>query len=101
MIVSLPSFLTVGALLFFIGLYMTLVRKNMVSMLMGLELILNGAALNFASFAYYESHFSGFMMVIFIIALAAMETVIALAIIFSIFKQFRTTMIDRASALKD
>ncbi len=101
MLFSLPTFLTIGAILFIIGIYIVLVRKNMVAMLLGVELILNGTAVNFASFAYFKNLLGGREMVLFIIALAALEAVVALAIILAIFKNFHTTAIDQASSMQD
>lgn len=100
-LLSTPVFLTIGVALFSLGLYIIMVRKNMVAILMGLELILNGAALNFATFAFFRGNSDGRVMVVFIIGLAAIEAVIGLAIILSIFKSFGTTDIDRASSLQD
>jgi NADH-quinone oxidoreductase subunit K len=101
MIFTLPAFLTVGLALFVIGLYVVLVRRNMISMLMGIELMLNGAALNFISFGAFQGGNDGAIMTLFVIALAALETVVLLAIVFAIFKGYRTVSIDRASALHD
>ncbi len=102
MIFSLPTFLTIGAVLFILGLYIVMVRKNMIAILMGIELILNGCALNFAAFAFFnKNHIDGQVMVLFIIVLAALEAVVAFAIILSIFRYFKTVSIDRATSLKD
>lgn len=101
MIFSLPTFLTIGAVLFILGIFIITVRKNMVAILLGVELILNGSAINFAAFSYFKSLMGGKEMVLFIIALAALEAVVALAIVLAIFKTFRTTAIDQASSMQD
>lgn len=98
---SLSSVLTVGAILFVVGLYTAMVRKNMIAILIGIELILNGTALNFAGFTYFKGLSGGREMVLFIIALAALEAVVGLAIVLAIYRNYRTTAIDQASALKD
>lgn len=101
MVFSLPSFLTVGSTLFAAGLFVVMTRRNMVAILMGIELILNGAALNFASFAFFQGMDGGMVMVLFIMALAALEAVVALSIILSIYRMYRTTSIDRATSMRD
>lgn len=101
MIFSLPTFLTIGAILFALGFYNVLVRKNTISILMGIEMILNGAAINFAAFAFFTKAVGGGVMVLFIITLAALETAVALAIILSIFWINKTTFIDQASSMHD
>ncbi len=101
MLFSLPAILTIGTILFAIGLYTAMVRKNMIAILIGIELILNGTALNFVGFSYFRNLSGGTEMVIFIIALAALEAVIALAIILAIYRNYRTTAIDQASGLRD
>lgn len=101
MIFSLPTFLTIGAILFVLGFYNVLVRKNTISVLMGIELILNGAALNFVAFGFFTKAVGGGVMVLFIIALAALETAVALAIILSIFWIKKSTFIDQASSMRD
>jgi NADH-quinone oxidoreductase subunit K len=101
MIFSLPAFLTIGAILFALGLYTVMVRKNMIAILIGIELILNGTALNFVSFAFFKNLAGGQEMALFIIALAALEAVVAFAIILSIYRNFRTIAIDQASSMQD
>lgn len=98
--ITLPVVLSISALMFAAGLFMVLSRTNMVAMLMGIELLLNAGALNFAAFAFFGGNVEGYVMALFIIALAAMESVAALAIIFTIFRSFRTANVDRASALR-
>lgn len=101
MIFSLPAFLTIGAILFCLGIITVIIRKNMIAILIGIELILNGAAINFVAFSFFNNFKEGNVMVLFIIALAALEAVIALAIILSIYKYFRTISIDQASKMQD
>ena len=101
LIFSAPALLSIGVILFGLGFYTAMVRQNMIAILMGIELLLNGVALNFASLAYFSGNEHGRIMTLFIIALAALESVVALAVILAIFKTFRTSHIDRASAMHE
>jgi len=99
--VSLSSFLAVGAVLFSLGLYTALAKTNLISILMGIELMLNGAALNFASYSYYGNHLSGNVVVLFIMILAVLEAVVALTLIYSVFRAFRTVSSDDITSLRE
>lgn len=95
--VSLTSYLLVGALLFLSGLYAVMTRRNAVWILMGVELILNSASLNFAAFSRYAAGHavhpaaeSGMIGSLLIIILAAAEAAVALAILIGIYRNFRT-----------
>ncbi len=101
MLYSPQFFLSIGTILFALGFYTAMVRQNMVAILMGVELLLNGAALNFAAFAYFSGNTDGRIMTLFVIALAALESVVALSVVLAIFKTYRTAHIDRASAMHD
>ncbi|KAF0152549.1 MAG: NADH-quinone oxidoreductase subunit K [Ignavibacteria bacterium] len=100
--VGLTHFLVVSAILFSLGVYGIVTRKNAVMVLMGIELVLNAANINFVAF----SRFSGFglggqMTALFVIVLAAAEAAIALAIVLNIYKQFTNVNIDEIDHLKD
>ncbi len=101
MIFSLQTFLSLGAILFASGFYIVLTRRNMIAMLMGAELILNGAALNFTAFDMFSGTGDGQIMTVFIIALAAVEAVVALAVILTIYKKYGTVSVDRVSSMQD
>ena len=89
-------------LLFSIGLYGVLTRRNAIGILLGVELMLNAAALNFVVFNHFLAPQSvdGALMAIFIIAVAAAEVVVALAIFVSLFKQRKTADVTRMDAMK-
>jgi len=88
--IGLQHFLVVSAVLFGLGLLTVATRRNAVGILMGVELILNAAALNFVAFAHYvEGAVTGMVFALFIIVLAAAEAAIALAIVLAIFRHFR------------
>jgi NADH:ubiquinone oxidoreductase subunit K len=96
----LQHYLLVGAILFAAGLYTILTRRNAVSILMGIELILNGANVNFVAFGRYApAAVPGGVFVVFIILIAAAEAAVALAIILGIYKNFGTTDVDETRTL--
>ena len=77
-------------------------RKNAVMVLMGIELILNAANINFVAFARYGNFgFQGQLMALFVIVLAAAEAAIALAIVLNIYKVFSSVNVDEIDRLKE
>jgi NADH-quinone oxidoreductase subunit K len=102
--VQLAHFLVVSAVLFGLGLYAILTRRNAIMVLMGIELVLNAANINLIAFARYGAGgpaLDGQMAAIFVIILAAAEAAIALAIILNIYHRFQTVNVDEVSALKE
>jgi len=100
--VGLTQFLIVSAILFSLGIFAVVTKRNAILVLMGIELILNSANLNFIAFARYgESGMDGQMVAIFVIILAAAEAAIALAIVLNIYKQFNTVNVDEVSKMKE
>ena len=88
--VSLQQVLTLSAVLFASGLYVVLTRPNAIAILMGVELILNAAGMNFAAFNHFiEGGVQGTLFTVFIIVLAAAEAAIALAIVLAIYQNIR------------
>ena len=101
MISNFYIFLGVGAILFVLGLLCVMTRRNAISVLMGIELILNSAALNFVTFSHYTGgNLLGQGMAIFIIILAAAEAAVALAIFLNLYRTIATAQIDRADQLR-
>jgi len=99
--VGLVQFLIIGALLFVLGILAVVTRRNAVGVLMGVELILNSANLNFVAFARYVEHgINGQMIAAFVIVLAAAEAAVALAIVLAMFRNFGTVQIDTIDRLK-
>jgi NADH:ubiquinone oxidoreductase subunit K len=99
---SLSSYLAVSGVLFLLGVATILVRRNALYVLMGVELILNAANLNFVAFARFGDHgLHGQMFALFVIILAAAEAAIALAIVLRIFHDFGTIDITRTDSLRD
>ena len=87
---TLPNFLVIGALLFAIGLVGFIVRRNMIVMFLCAEMMLQGISLSAVAFGRYHNHWGGQMLVIFIIAVAAAEASIALALILMVFHKSGT-----------
>ena len=100
--VGLTHFLIVGAIVFALGVLTVSTRRNAVSILMGVELVLNAANINYVAFAHYVSgSINGQVFAVFIIVLAAAEAAIALAIVLSIFRHFHSIDANDTSTLRE
>ena len=99
---SLQSYLVNAAILFSMGIYGVITRKNAVAILMGIELILNSANINFIAFNRFGGMESldGHVFSIFVIVLAAAEAAVALAIVINLFKNVGSVDVDNADLLK-
>jgi len=99
---SLSSYLAVSAVLFLLGVATILTRRNALYVLMGVELILNAANINFVAFARFGGYgMDGQMFALFVVILAAAEAAIALAIVLRIFHDFGSIDITRTDSLRD
>lgn len=94
MIVSLNHILLLSALLFTLGMFCTLARRNLIMMLLGVEIMLNAAAVAFVGAALHWQQMEGQAVVVFILAIAATEVSIGLAAVIAIYK--RTGSVDPA-----
>lgn len=100
--VSLMHYLFISAILFSFGVYAVLTRRNAIMVLMGIELILNAANINFIAFSHYVAlNLDGQLASVFVIILAACEAAVALAIVLNIFQQFNTVNVDEVNSLRD
>jgi NADH-quinone oxidoreductase subunit K len=100
--VSLAHFLIVSAILFAFGIYGIATRRNAILVLMGVELVLNAANLNFVAFSRFgPGPLDGQVAAIFVIILAAAEAAIALAIVLNIYHRFQTVNVDDISTMKE
>jgi NADH-quinone oxidoreductase subunit K len=100
---SLQGYLLISALLFSIGLAGALTRRNAILVLIGIELMLNSANLNFIAFWRYGPHpsaLTGIMFAIFSISVAAAEAAVGLAIILAAYRHSKTTDLDQMNSLK-
>ena len=96
----LGYYFILSALLFTIGAVGFLIRKNPLIMFMSIELMLNAANLSFASFARQRNLLSGQVIAFFVIAVAAAEVVVGLAIIVTIFRSRHSVDVDDVNSLK-
>ncbi len=100
--VGLTHFLVISVTLFSFGMYGVITRKNAVMVLMGIELILNSANINFIAFAKFGNYgLQGQIIALFVIVLAAAEAAIALAIVINIYKTITNINVDEIDSLRD
>ena len=100
--VGLPHVLVVAALLFCLGLVCVVTRRNAVGLLMGVELLLNAANVNFVAFSHHlTGQVDGHVVALFGIILAAAEASVALAIVLAIYQTYHTIDASKTSALKN
>jgi NADH-quinone oxidoreductase subunit K len=99
--VDLTAYLLVGAVLFVCGVVCMATKRNGIGVLMGVELVLNGANVNFVAFSRYTSlGLDGQVMSLFVIVLAAAEAAVALAIALNFYNNHQTIDVDRGSELQ-
>jgi NADH-quinone oxidoreductase subunit K len=101
--VPITWFLIVATIMFFIGIYGFLVRKNLITMLMSLELILNSVNINFMAFnkLLYPQHLEGMFFAVFVIAVAAAEASVAIAIIINIYRRLVNIDVESIDHMKE
>jgi NADH:ubiquinone oxidoreductase subunit K len=99
---GLYHILFVSMALFFIGIYGFLTRRNLITMLMSVELVLNSVCLNFIAFnKYLWSHkLDGLFFTVFIIAIAAAEAAVAIAIIINLYRSHKSINVETAEEMK-
>lgn len=99
--IGLNHFLTVSVLVFVCGLFTVLTRRNAIGVLMGVELILNSANINYIAFSRYGgAGYDGQIFTIFAIMLAAAEAAIGLAIVLGIYRKFETIDVEATDTLR-
>ena len=99
----LVSYLLLSALIFSIGLAGALTRRNAIVVLVGIELMLNAANLNFIAFWRYSPNpqlLTGILFVLFSIGVAAAEAAVGLALIIAIYRHYKTANVDQMDSLK-
>ena len=102
-VIGLEHYLVVGAIVFGLGLLIIITRRSTIAVLMGFELLLNSAGLNFVAFAKYSAgaeNLDGQIVTLFIIVIAAAEAALALAIALNIFNSINSVELDDAHSLK-
>jgi NADH:ubiquinone oxidoreductase subunit K len=100
--IPLNSFLILGAVLFSLGMYGVLARRSGVLILMSVELMLQAVAINFIAFAVYldPEQFTGMIVAVFVITIAAAEVGLALAIVLRLYRNKATANVDEADILR-
>ena len=100
--ISLSHYLFVSIALFFIGVFGFITRRNMISMLISVELILNSVNINFIAFNkfLFPEKAEGVFFTLFIITIAAAEAAVAIAIIISVYRRFKSIDADNIDTMK-
>lgn len=99
--IGLHHFLVTSLLVFLCGLFTVLTRRNAIGVLMGVELILNSANINYIAFSRYGGGgYDGQIFSVFVIMLAAAEAAIGLAIVLGIYRQFETIDVEATDTLR-
>lgn len=100
--VHLYPYLVLGALLFTCGIVCMATKRNAIGILIGVELVLNGANVNFVAFSRYNAAFQieGMIFALFVIVMAAGEAAVALAIVLNYYNNHMTVDVDSAEELK-
>ncbi len=100
--VALYPYLVLGALLFTCGIICMATKRNAIGVLIGVELVLNGANINFVAFSQYNPDFQieGMIFALFVIVMAAGEAAVALAIVLNFYNNHSTVDVDSAEELK-
>lgn len=100
--INLGSYLAISFILFLCGIIVMIARKNIIAILIGIELILNAAALNFAAYTKFSNgNVEGNIMSLFIIVIAAAESAVGLGIVIRFFQLRESIHIDDASTLQN
>jgi NADH:ubiquinone oxidoreductase subunit K len=100
--IPLHYMIVLGTVVFFVGLMGVIIRRNLITMLMGIELMLNAVNINFVAFNHYlyPHRLEGHFFALIIMAVAAAEAAIAIALIINIYRRFATVSVDDVDELK-
>ncbi len=100
--IGLNDILLLSGLLFIIGIYGFLTRRNLITMLMSIELILNSVNLNFVAFNKYlhPNNLDGLFFTLFIITIAAAEAAVAIAIIINLYRQTKSVDVNDGNSMQ-
>lgn len=97
---SIEYFYILSAFLFCIGFAVCVTKKNAIVVLMGIELMLNAANINFVAASRFDQGIAGQYFALFVIVIAATEAAVALAIVIKLYKHFKTVDLDQFNSLK-
>jgi NADH:ubiquinone oxidoreductase subunit K len=100
--IPLEYFLIVSTIMFFVGIYGFITRKNLITILMSIELILNSVNINFVAFNryLYPENLQGHFFTLFVIAVAASEAAVAIAIIINIYRHYTSIEVENVNQMK-
>ena len=100
--VPVEYYFVLSTLLFFIGVYGFVTRRNLIAMLISIELVLNAVDINFAAFnrLLFPAELEGFFMTLFSIGVSAAESAVAIAIIINVFRRFKNDSVESISNMK-
>ncbi|WP_294419882.1 NADH-quinone oxidoreductase subunit NuoK [Prevotella sp.] len=100
--VPVECYFVLSALLFFIGVFGFITRRNLIAMLVSIELVLNAVDLNFAVFnrLLFPGEFEGFFMTLFSIGVSAAESAVAIAIIINVYRNFHSDQVNSIENMK-
>jgi len=100
--IPVEAYLVLSTLLFFIGVFGFVTRRNLIAMLISVELVLNAVDINFAVFnrILFPGQLEGFFMTLFAIGVAAAETAVAIAIIINVYRNFKSDNVNSIENLK-
>ena len=103
MTIPVECYFVLSALLFFIGVFGLVTRRNLIAMLISVELVLNAVDINFAAInrLLYPNGMEGMFMTLFVIGVAAAESAVAIAIIINVYRLFRSDSVDSITNLKN
>jgi NADH-quinone oxidoreductase subunit K len=97
---GLQAYLTLAAVVFCIGLFGVITRRNAIGLLLGIELMLNAVNINLVAFARFNGNVAGLVFTVFTICITVAEAALGLAIVILLFRTRRTVMADHLDLLK-
>ncbi len=97
---TLAHFLILSFMLFSIGVAGVLLRRNIIIVLMSLELVFNAVNISFAAFSYYLQSLNGVIFVVFSITIAAAEVAVGLAILVVVYRRRKTVFVDELNEMR-
>ena len=100
MMVGLQHYLILAAVIFSIGLFGVMTRRNTIGILLGIELMMNAVNINFVAFARYSGQMVGMLFTVFTICITVAEAALGLAIVILLFRVRKTVMADHLDLLK-
>jgi len=100
MVLTLTHFLVLSFILFTIGVTGVLIRRNILIVLMSLELVFNAVNIALAAFSYFTGNLNGFVFVVFNITVAAAEVAIGLSILVCVYRRRQTVYVDELDEMK-